>query len=224
MKYYFVFCVFGVLLSLLGCKKDSGIVQSPDLPDFSDVYRLEGNMTVLSNPAEEIPFAWVVSSTDLGAGYQVRTDARQGNTGNLWTIGDIFRGFPGNCQFRMIMYGDALSGGNSSAAPWTVNELDSIFQPGRQLTFGNEFGQVGVEFAPSDGPPGEYWSLDVDNTEYKVTIEEVNDLEIYLPERKWAKQLVLNFDVQLKRVYVDGSPNILLKNCRASVFYSPDVE
>ncbi len=212
------------LLGLFSCKKDAGIIEPTELQDFSGVYSLQGNIEIQSNPIEEIPFQWVVTADNQGRGYQIGSGAGYNSSAWRWTIGEIHNQYPAAGQFRFIVYGGAPLGNSSSDAYWTVNELDSIFQSGQQLSFGTGFGQVGIEFVPSDRPPGEYWSLGVNNTDYKVTIEEVNDFKIYLPEYKWVKQVVVSFNVRLKRVFIYNSPNIILKNCRASLLFSPNVE
>lgn len=213
-----------VLLGLFSCKKDAGIIEPTELQDFSGVYSLQGSIEILSNPVEEIPFQWLVSADNQGQGYKVGIGAGYNSSASRWTIGEIYSQYPVAGRFRFIVYGGGSFGNSSFDAYWTVNELDSIFQSGQQLSFGTDLGQVGIEFVPSDRPSGEYWSLWANNSNNKVTIEEVNDLKTYLPERKWVKQVVVSFNVHLQRFPVTGSPDIELKNCRASLFFSPNVQ
>ncbi len=212
-------------LGLFACKKDSGIMEPAALQDFSGLYRLEGNIEIQSNPLEIIPMLWVVTARDQEI-YQVGAGGLFNSSAYRWTVSGIYSNLPGHGKFRLIVYGGQMQGNNLSDAHWTIDELNSIFQPGQELSFGSDFGQVEIQIEYLDKPYGEYWSFGSDNIDRKVKIEEVNDLEIYYPERKWVKQVVVSFGARLNRVFADAnaSPDIELTNCRASLLFSPNVE
>ena len=224
MKYVIYVMFFFAFWSLSACKKDSGISEPTELQDFSGLYRLDGTLRVLSSPVVEKPLEWIALSNDQGNGYQPGTGAGYSSSAYRWAIGEIYYWSPDLNKFRLIVYGGEYQN-NMSDGRWKVSELDSIFQPGKLLSFGNNFGEVGIEFNAAGHPAGEYWSLWAENTGHQVKIEEVNDFEAYLPGRKWVKQVVVTFNVQLTRVFDStASPDIELINCRASLLFSPPVE
>ena len=224
MKYVAYLWLSCALLGLPACKKDSGIEGPTPLEDFSGLYFLKGNLKIRSNPPQEIPFQWEVLAADQGNGYRAGSGAGYNSSGYRWTIGEIYSWTPS--QFRLIVHGGDFLGTSGSDAHWTLAELDSIFQPGKLLSFGTNFGQVGMEFSAPGHLPGEYWTLWADNTTQHVKVEEVNDLASYLPERKWVKQVVVTFNARLNHVFgtANASPDVELTNCRASLLFSPNVD
>lgn len=224
MKFRRIIYVFCSLLSLFSCKKDSSITEPTALQDFSGLYRLEGTMEIQSNPIEERPIQWIVTAADEQV-YQIRPYGVQNNTIYRWIVSGIYSWPPTNGSFRFIVYGGPLQGNGLSDGPWTIAELDSIFQVNRELSFGTGFGQVEIQFDYLSIPWAAHWSLLADNNAQKVKIEEVNDFEIHFPERKWVKQVVITFNARLTSSdsnYVLS--DIELKNCRASLLISPNVE
>ena len=203
MKNLLIFILFG-LLGLSSCKKDSGIEEPAALQDFSGLYYMNGHIEVLSNPIETLPFQRVVTAADQGK-YHVGTLGSYSSTGSRWTISGIYAG---ESQFKLIVYGGPPVGNGNSDAHWTVEELNTIFQPGKQLSYGTGFGQAGVELY-SFYLPGEYWSLWADNSANNVVIEEVNDMETYFPDKKWVKQVVVRFDVHLKHVFDNDNNSVV---------------
>ncbi|MEO6038113.1 MAG: hypothetical protein ABIQ93_06840 [Saprospiraceae bacterium] len=218
MRYFPVLFIFCTLLALQACKKDSGIVEPTALADFSGWYRLDGNIEIQSNPVQETALAWVVTAADQDQGFQVKPSGAYNSVGERWMTSEIYR-YPGNDFFRLIIHG-GTSQGSSLDDYWTAAELDDLFQPGNELLFGADLGEAGIEFSQGGA---EYWSLGVNNTGRKLKIEEVNDLETYLPDHKWVKQVVVSFDVRLKRVFA-SSPDMEMKNCRASLLFEPLVQ
>ncbi|MCY7330325.1 MAG: hypothetical protein LH618_17370 [Saprospiraceae bacterium] len=224
MKCWRIIYVFCSLLSLCSCKKDSGITELTALQDFSDLYRLEGTMKIQSNPVEEKPIQWIVTAADEQV-YQIRPYGLHSNTIYRWMVSGIYSWPPAKGYFRFIVYGDTLQGNSLSDAPWKIAELDTIFQVNKELSFGTGFGQVELEFDYFSIPWAAHWSLLADNTSQKVKIEEVNDFEIHFPERKWVKQIVITFNAHLKSSdSANPLPDVELKNCRASLLISPNVE
>ncbi len=215
--------IFLILLSLFACKKDSGIVEPAALQDFSGVYWLQGTMNYLSNPPVETPLQWTVTAAEQD-GYQIGDGGTFKDTDDRWTLGGIYSFRPDYGQFRLIVYGGKRQDNATTGNIWTIAALDSIFQPGNHLSFGTDFGQAEIEFGAPNLILPDFLSQLADNSNNKVTIEEVNDFKAYLPERTWAKQVVVSFDARLKILSANSTTEIELKNCRASLLFIPNVQ
>lgn len=212
---------------LSACKKEIDF-SPPQVEDFTGKYFVSGIVETTVPTKTSTPFA-MSTGRDSASGSTCELVANYSSQQGHRLTSSLLREDLRLRQFEPLFFGGA-SNLNTPINQWTLAELDSIFQVGKKLPFGTDFGEVEMEFADVlSTPTGRlYESAEANNTGNFVLIEAVEDVRDKFDGTSlaspWVKVVTFSFRCHLR---VGGEPTydaIEMKDCRATMLFKPYVK
>lgn len=219
MRYLLFVHLLLTLLLPLGCKKE-GDVNAPDVLDYSGKYYVQGKLE--SNLGIGQRDLSIKTGVDAASDSVCELITEYTGPDNYLTISALLQENVRYRRFLTMFYGDSKS--NLFDARWTAGALDSLFQPGKKLLFGNDSGKVKMELADQYtlSTVTTYVTKPMENAGTYVLIEQVEDVSNKYPEPTqsasvWAKIITFSFTCRLSAADGTSSEVLTLKEGRASV-------
>ncbi len=207
---------------IAGCKKEADL--RPEELDFTGQYSFSAKARKLSGNDTTVYSIFMKNVVDASGHYYELQVEYFSNDQYRYTSSHLAKN-TGSDQFNLFVYAGASTPNEIIPNLWKVNELDSIFQENKLLSFGEAFGQIGAQLVDPVLTEGKiYESLRADNSAKFAKIEKLEDMKAFFPESRWVKKVTFSFNCNMHNAINSLTlPDIELFDCHAIVLFKPRV-